>query len=268
MALHTGFKTFENKHIYNNDAYRQFITDLNQEDAVWTEFLPTPLPCTTESVLIRTKLLGSDEWDTFKVPNSRLYMLKNEIRYGFQYGFAYTDFFNAMKTIYHTKQWFPAESNFKVYGVKMEHQDFLRVIDYTYRTKEEQQMFLQQILIVASLFGHTNKLMARWETTVSKKPSKQKVMKRFNDYSKTFLILNNVNPATYQEGEGKTPYHFFNTIEQADSFSDLKRRLSVYNLGFEQMTNNFLAFYETFYHNAQNTKPKVINSIARNVYFG
>lgn len=270
MVLHTGYKTFENKHTYDNVAYKNFINDLNRDDAVWTEFLPTPLHRTTESVLIRTKLAGTESYETFNVPNSRLYMLKNEIRYGCQYGFAYTDFFNAMKTIYHTKKWFSEENDFKVYGVELEDQDNLRVIDFTYRSKDELQSFLRQLLVVATLFGHTNKLMARWKSSMDQKPKKQKVMKSFNIYSKTFLFLNGVNPDNYEEGEGRTQYHFFNVIEQSDSFADFKRRLSVYNIGFEQMANNFEAFYGTFNHssNANTDKPKVINDLARNIYIG
>lgn len=270
MALHTVFKTFETKHTYDNVAYKNFIKDLSRDDAVWTEFLPTPLNCITESVIIRTKMQGTDKWVTFNVPNSRLYMLKNEIRYGGHYGFAFTDFFNAMKAIYHTKSWFPLESDFKVYGVKMQEQDHLRVIDYTYRSEEELQAFLQQILVVANLFGHTNKLMARWKSSMDEKPKKQKVMKSFGEYAKTSLLLNGVHHETYEEGEGRTQYHFFNVIEQAESFGDFKRRLSVYNLGFEQMANNFEAYYGTFNHNvnANADRPKVINDIARNVYIG
>lgn len=270
MALHTGFITFENKHAYNDVAYKNFIKDLNRDDAVWTEFLPTPLHCTTETVLIRTKLAGTDKYETFNVPNSRLYMLKNEIRYGCQYGFAYTDFFNAMKAVYHTKKWFSEVNDFKVYGVVLEDQDDLRVIDFTYRTQDELHIFLKQLLVVATLFGHTNKLMARWRESMSQKPKMQQVMRSFNIYSKTFLYLNGVNQDDYEEGEGRTQYHFFNVIEQSDSFADFKRRLSVYNIGFEQMANNFEAFYGTFNHSASSTdaKPKVINNLARTIYIG
>lgn len=268
MALHTGFKTFENKHHYDDVAYKQFIHDLNRGDAVWSEFLPTPLECITESVLVRTKLLGTDKYETFNIPNSRLYMLKNEIRYGCQYGFAYTDFFNAMKTIANTKDWFPEVNEFKVYGVKMEDQDNLRVIDFVYRDEAQLKVFLHQLLSVATLFGHTNKLMARWKDSMNNKPKKQKVMSSFNEYSKTFLILNGVHPATYEEGEGKTQFHFFNVIEKSESLMDFKRRLSVYNLGFEQMANGFVAYHETFNHHANQNKPKDITNIARNIFIG
>ena len=266
----TVFKTFENKDDYNDAAYKSFLSDLERNDASWSEFLPTPLTQINESILIRTKLVGTDNWQTFNIPNGRLYMLKNEIRHGCHYGFAYTDFFNAIKTIHNTKKWFPETSGFKAYLVQMESTDNLRVIDYTYRTDEEHKKFLNQMLQVSTLFSQTNKLMCRFKQVMDSKPNKYRVMKTFASYMKPLMIVNGVDENTFVEGKGTTQYHFFNLIEKSESFGDFKRRLSVYNLGFEQMATNFEAFYSTFCHtlNQDASALKNIEDFSRKIYIG
>lgn len=264
-----NFKTFENKHLYDAAGYEKFISELKCGEALWTDFLPTPVANTTNSIILRMKMLGSSTYETIKIPNLRLYTLKNEIRYGLQYGFACTNFFQAMKTISHTKQWFSEENAFKAYRVNMENQDDHNVIDYVYKNESDRLNFLKVFLACATLFGNTNKLMHRWSASMVNKPSKTLIMNRFADYSRVFLILNGVNSQDYVEGEGKTEYHFFhNVIEQAQNIEDFKCRLSSYNLRFEQLLNGFELFFATFNQQDLKGDKKVLEGIARKVYLG
>lgn len=242
----TIFKTVENKDSYNAQAYSKFIDELAESKANWDEFFPAPLENITDIVLVRIKKVGSDSYEVFRLPNSRLYMLKNEIRYGAHAGFAYTDFFNAMKAIYHTTKWFSEESNFKVYPVTTENKDHHQVIDYTYKDEQDKVDFVKMMFNLASAFGKTNQVMVRWTRLLTTKTDKQLVMQRFGSYSQIPLSQNGVKSDNFIEGEGKTDYHFFHLIEKANSLQDFKNLLTVYNLKFEMLMNIFERFMFTF----------------------
>lgn len=262
----TIFKTFENKDTYNAQAYSKFIDDLAKSNANWDEFFPAPLENTTDIVLVRMKKFGDDAYEVFRLPNTRLYMLKNETRHGAHAGFAYTDFFNVMKTIYHSADWFTAESNFKVYPVTTENNDQQKVMDYIYKDDLDKADFLKMMFNLASAFGKTNQLMVRWSRLLKGKTNKQLVMQRFGSYTQIPLSLNGVNSESFTEGEGKTDYHFFHQIEKAKNLQDFKKLLTVYNLKFEVLMNCFERFIFTFNRKELFGDNESLKGVARKIY--
>lgn len=259
------FKTLENKDSYNVAGYSTFRESLMKSKADWDEFFPKPLESSTDTVLVRIKKIGEDSYEVFHLPNTRLYMLKNEIRYGAYYGFACTDFFNAMRAINHTTDWFSAEANFKVYPVKTETNDYRKVIDYSYKDDLDKSDFVKLMFNLASSFGKTNQLMLRWSRLLEGKVDKQLVMNRFGSYSKIPLTLCGVDSDNYAEGEGVTKYHFFHQISKANDLQDFKKLLTVYNLNFEMLVNNFERFLFTFNRKEIFGDNTSLKSVARKV---
>lgn len=260
-------KQHENKNAYDYKAYAKFYSDLQNGKANWDEFLPTPSENINEAVVLRLKNVNDEVFGHIHLPNTKLYMLKNEYKNGSFFGFSCTTFFEYVRDVSLTKaDWFKPENKLRVYVSHLENQQEVNIVEFQYSDEEERLTLLKKFINLAHLIGKTNHVMHRWNLAQDGKYDKQQVIKRFGTYLDNMLRASGVELYTSNSGKLDTQYHAFHLVEKSASFDDLLMYLAAFNINFETMVEGFEEFFVTFNCNDIDREKTTARKIARPIY--
>lgn len=269
QSMNKIFTAYEQKNDYNSNAYSHFFEAIENGTADWNEFLPAPLKSVDEAIILRVKCKGEADFKTLRQPNTRLYMLKNEMDLGAFYGFTCTDLFNVLKAVAHEKHnWFGRAVAFTTYTNEV-NGSRIKMVELVAMDMAALKEILLEISKLSDQLAKTNSLMQRWTDALANKNTKNQVFSRMGSYLTHVARMEGVSLYNKHgiKGEGKTRYHYFHLVTSSQSFEELLNKTIVFNLDMDGLMYGFEEFYMTYEHGDVNFKKSNLSElVARNVF--
>lgn len=235
------FKSFDSAHAYDSAAVNAFSQKMAKRQLDWDEFLPKADALGNDTIQVKMINSETKESTSFRVANSKLYTLKNELNKNFSFGFAYTDLFSAIKVAKSKESWSDNEVEFTISGGN-EVEDSEKTFEFTYKTQEQHDSVIKTVQLLSSEFNRTNLTMQRWADVQCSKDMFA-VAHRLGFYLRTNLFGAEVSQ---EEVAVTSKFHWYHASGWCSTLNDLQVALSVYNIEFERLLTSFERFLFTF----------------------
>lgn len=240
------FTKYEGRADFSSAHFSDFLKKFKEGVVSWHDFIPLGDESECDSIIIEVNVTGASQPKRLRIGNSKLYMLKNEAVLNPHCGFSQTDIFNILKAIANEKpNWFNRLSDFMVYETSIDYSmEVVKVVSIYCETAEDAKQTLVEIKRIGDLVNKNSEIFHRWNSAFSNKSDKGLAIDVFGSYLKNILAMNaNKNKTVYTGGEGKTPYHYFHQIANAESFERLEEDLQLYNINISLMLYGFEEFF-------------------------